>query len=276
MRMYLLFEFLSIFSMNMTSFFRIKLFSDYVDQMSAPVVDMDDMDGTNLFDIANWIIVNDGVVDLSLSMRKSFIFLVIFDAYNILCKPFEFQEYAAVKNICQRYAVAIFLCCLFHSIGIGQLLIISVTDITKLAVIRVARSDGVKIASHVFVSLFQTILVAASVKVCADIKKGLDDNNNMGNQFGTGSRLITLYRMSRILTGLVALMAVANLAIKITRFQEMSWTAEAWVEMGKATFDSLIGIVIIGLFFVLFPRLRPGFKDDKRERVSEREAQNRQ
>ena len=92
---------------------------------------------------------------------------------------------------------------------------------------------------------------------------GLEENDN---EFGTSSRLITMHKMSCILSGLLAAMAVANLGVKISRFQRsLSWKLEAWIEMGKAIFDGLIGIIIIGLFFYLFPRLRPTFQIKKED-----------
>ena len=284
MRAYLLFEFVSIFSVNMTSLIRLKFIRDLMVEIRDQDAEYhnfsaDDTIGEDALetlgikfwyerDTINKII--EGIIDLFLSMRHSFIFLVVFDAYNILCRPFDFQEYAKMKNICKRYAIALSLCCLFHLISIAQMLALAATLFQKtpsMGINRAARTAGVRIANDVCVCLFQSIIVAASVKVCRNIKMGLEENDN---EFGTGSRLITMHRMSCILSGLLAAMAVANLSVKISRFQKsLSWKLEAWIEMVKAIFDGLIGIVIIGLFFYLFPRLRPTFrikKDDDSQR----------
>ena len=272
MRAYLFFEFVSIFSVNMTSLIRLKFIRDLMVEIGT--IEKDALDTGIKFwyerDAINKIIKI--VIDLFLSMRHSFIFLIIFDAYNILCRPFDFQEYAKMKNICKRYAIALSLCCLFHLIGIAQMLALAATLFQKTPSMDmniVARKEGVRITNDVCICLFQSIIVAASVKVCREIKKGLEENDN---KFGTGSRLITMYRMGCILSELLAAMAIANLGVKISHFQRSSLKLEAWIEMGKAIFDSVIGTVIISLFFYLFPRLRPTFKF-KKEDDSQREPQ---
>ena len=276
MRAYLIFEFLSIFSVNVACFFRFRvqrnirgiMYHHYQD------IEVDIGDKVSIGNVDDLFLNNlmsqtlKRINDIFLTMRKSFILLIVYDAYNILCKPFKFQEYMRVKSITKRYLVAVMYSLASHVVHVIQMIALVVALVVNSSangnfkMIRKTISDlfdlsSINITGHVVVLIAHLGMIAFSLKKCCAISKSLRDMNQ--NEFEKNPYCVTLYKMSIFLITVVVISDVVEIGLKTAFFSVIiPYEIEHWTEFGKAVFDSIFGITIMISFFIMFPRLRPG------------------
>ena len=280
MKAYIIFEFLSIFAVNVSCLFRLRINRDNnlgFSQHFRGTMGESNSDATTVENANDLMLMHllsrflERVNDIFLTMRKSFIILIIFDAYNILCKPFDFHEYMTVVNIAKRYSVAIICSLVSHVVHVFQALSLAVAACStaesfelnyRTPIIDIFDSMWVQVTGHaIMFSAHVAMIVFGSIK-CNEISKSLRDMDR--NKFDKNPHCVTLYKMSAFLITTIAASVAVELGLKISfAFVHVDITImpperESWIMMGKAVFDTVFGISIMISFLIMFPRLRPG------------------
>ena len=126
--MYIALEFLSIFFVNTTSILTIWRLGEWANSWGykrqvGEDMQFDPSTFENVIGENNQAPMLFALKQFFLSMRNGFIILIIYDAYNLVCWPFDFHEYAKIKNQLKRYGVMVCACLLFHAAHFAQIII---------------------------------------------------------------------------------------------------------------------------------------------------------
>ena len=122
-RMYLLFEFLSIICLNTTTIFYVlehRRASAFLLLKNIPSsspllkeIPLDMIQDNPYKHATNSELVLE-VKTVFLALRNGFVALIAYDAYYIVCKPFEFRDFVRLSQLLKRCVVLVACCFLFH------------------------------------------------------------------------------------------------------------------------------------------------------------------
>ena len=197
-----------------------------------------------------------GIKQYFLSMRNGFIVLIVHDAYMLVCKPFDFQEYAKRENQMRRYGSMAVSCFMFHGVHIAQIITLSLQWAGNLiagATTTIA-TERTKIAMICLSTSFHWALLAAGIWESCLMKKNLDEMAQ--NEFGQNSNCVTLYKMSIALVSMVAFSSLIDI-LMFLRYYGENPQLEMYTNTAKTFFDLIYATAVLMIFFACFPRLRP-------------------
>ena len=265
MKIYLLFEFLSVFLVNTSFYWKIRVIERNFNLLKYEMSDIIHQDN-NPTDITNITKMVDGdtflnqalstetidlIHDLFITIRKSFVVLIVYDAYNLICKPFDFKDYTKKKAVAKRYCIAI-VCSVFVNL-------LSLTRLTA-HLFHIHSTIFVTLGYKYFfwVDLVFRIIYHSAVAIfgsinCIEIFKSVAEMN--AQEIATNRNCVILFRMTVFLVTFNAVSSVISIVFfAVKRF---GLVEEVWIETGVCLHESLYSVTIMIAFFVCFPRLRP-------------------
>ena len=265
MKIYLLFEFLSVFLVNTSFYLKIRVterkfnllnyeMSDiiYQDKNPTDITNITKMvDGDTFLNQALSTETIDLIHDLFITIRKSFVVLIVYDVYNLICKPFDFRDFTKKKAVVKRSCIAIVCSVLVN--------LLSITRLTAHLFHICSIGFVVFIYKHFFwADLVFRIIYHSAVAIfgsitCREIWKSVVEMN--AQEIATNRNCVILFRMTLFLVTINAVSSVISIVFfAVKRFGQVE---EVGIETGVCLHESLYSVTIMIAFFVCFPRLRP-------------------
>ena len=260
LKTYLLFDFLSVFAISTSLFFEVKDIKKNLDKVRSHYefrtfnssIDMDD----SAFNVFGAVV---DITQLFVNLRKGFLVLIINDAYVMLCQPFHFKEYLEGKTMIKRYLILIGFWLFFHALHISSMVTNLVYFLTSNYYV-----EKIYLSSHhlgfqstklVLVFVYNCMLLIIGSIRCIIMRSSLQEMDQ--NEFAKNIHCNSLYKMSVVLCGLIATSMVRDVVIFFDQLGKMTMARSMYFLLGKATYDTFFGIIVMILLVIFFPSLRP-------------------
>ena len=256
MRIYLLFDFLSVFAINTGLFLRVKEDRDHMDKLQNLIKITDGKEKDNVFNEqgASIAYVLENVCQLFVGLRKVFLVLIINDAYIMLCEPFQFKDYLESKMMIKRYLGVMgvwFLFYILHMVSVISLSVYLAAD--DYPIFSISHSVGLKWTKHGLVFAYNCMLFGIGCMRCRAMHTALHEMDQ--NEFAKNAHCNSLFKMSMafcILTGISIARDILNIEFSVSDV-----TLNLSIELVKAAFDTFFSIIVMIAFVIFFPGLRP-------------------
>ena len=258
-RIYLLFDFLSVFAVNTGVFFQIRDTKETLDEWNTIFgFQKGNKFGKLEQNISPTILIED-IIQLFVDLRKVFLILIINDAYIMLCQPFLFKEYLEVKRMLKRYLAALGFWFTFHILHVFAI----ATNISYLVtrnfsaekLFLVMYSLGWQWSAPVLVFVYDGMLLVMGVMRCWAMLGALREMDQ--NEFAKNSHCESLFKMSVVFCILTAISIVRDVISPIAASQLAIMEQSVYFGMAKVFFDTFFSIIIMISLVIFFPGLRP-------------------
>ena len=256
-RIYLLFDFLSVFAINTGLFFRIKDNKEHMEKLHNILGFKSNMESVQ-FD-AHALSVSFLIEDIHqffVDLRKVFLMMIVNDAYTMLCQPFRFKEYLESKSTIKRNLVAVGFWFVFHALHLISVAILVIFMLTQQNYIFLfIRKLGWKWSKHVFVFLYDSALLYFGTVRCWAMRATLHEMDQ--NEFAKNGHCDSLFKMSLIFCLLTGISLTRDILNPVGEFAITKVQYGVYLELIKASFDTFFSIIIMITFVIYFPGLRP-------------------
>ena len=272
MRLYHAFDFVLIITINVSFLFQIEvLHTTSGEVMQCNACKKNKFDKNFNFNVTSpefhteifrhQILQNINIV--MLSVKRCFIALITLDVANLLSNPFEFKRYQRIICVLRRIGVTVVFSLALHTVHLVEIwhccMIVSYKRYGYTRFHWIRFSEGfkfsVKMAHEIGHNLVVTGFCCRNILL---IKKSLKEM--APNDFGRNSHYDSLYKMTIALVVIV----VSAIPMFIGRFVQIfldAIVADYIFIIVKATYDMLISIIIIFIFYKCFPNLRPKLRN---------------
>ena len=197
------------------------------------------------------------------SLRICLLLLIINDAKVMLCDPFNFKKYAETKHLIQRYLCILLFWFIFH---IPHLLSITIFTIhifwrkNKNFIFHLTASEAAMILAKLSLrAVFTISLVIWGSIQCFEMAKSLKEMDQ--NEFAKNKHCDSLYKMCLAFLVLIATSIPVEVGYEVFLFMQPRINIELYVKMTKALHDTMFSILVMIIFVLSFPRMRPRLKE---------------
>ena len=261
-RIYLIFDLFSVLAIN-TSF--LGLVKEYGHSKERFSLDRGDLSNVTLldFEIESWAL-NGFYSDLSqffVDLRKCCMALIVNDSYMLVSRPFDFKEYMETKNIIRRCLFMMGYFIAFHCLHELKIIVNLIFFFNHSLSIRAffwriadSKIDFAKIS---FMFLFNFALVYKTSFQCSKMKKSIKEIVHNGFANHNGKLCYSLYKMVIILISVITSSTLIDVTISIVHMIKSEQNSEMYLFVVKATFDTFVSILVMIVFQLSFPSLRP-------------------
>ena len=265
--MYLLFEIISVISVNTLYLLQIK----YNQNILASIQNYQDI----LHNIAVVELLK-SLYNIFISIRRSFVLLIVKEMYHMICKPFDFKELTQIRQVMKRYLITIAGCLIFRLIQLFKMAesIFVILSREREMILNSSFHQYYlfekripMIATDIFLfALYHIAMLLVSIKQCSEIKKTLAEMN--ASLSSTISHHFVFYRMTVVLIVIIGLSCFVEINVIIIRdllYDLLNIQSyKSWMEMFKTICDTIFNITVMITFSISFPRLRPRMNDEKK------------
>ena len=258
-RIYLAFDYLSVFAVNLSFLYELIDIGKNMKNMHL-TQDFNSFDFGNITKPSLRLMMGPLIQDVNqafVSLRKCFLLLIVNDARALLCDAFNFKTYIKMKKVIIRYLYLVAYWLTFHClhfIAVTITIVYMFKDDYWIFYFKL-RGFAMTIAKLSLRTIFSVILVIRGSIHSFEMSKSLKEMDQ--NEFTKNKHCDSLYKMSVAFTVLVATSVPVELAHGVILLGKPGINQEFYIMMTKAFYETMSSIIIMIIFMLSFPRMRP-------------------